>query len=222
MSLRDAAQQALEALVASGLSGHKTKQAREAAITALRTALAEPEPRNQCGETCERAKLCAVCARGIADGNKDQYWDEIEALRASLREHMAEIKRLTECLTWEQHRAEHIGTHGFGCAEWGPKHYECLLLAYNVLKKRTTQESRQVEPVAVWELQESGWEIICDGDWVKELPLGTKLYTAPPKREPLTDEEIAVTAAACNSLESEFLADFARAIERAHGIGDEE
>ena len=28
------------------------------AITALRAALAEPEPRNQCGETCERAKLC--------------------------------------------------------------------------------------------------------------------------------------------------------------------
>ena len=29
--------------------------------------LAEPEPRNQCGETCERAKLCAVCAGGLAE-----------------------------------------------------------------------------------------------------------------------------------------------------------
>lgn len=65
-----------------------------------------------------------------------QDWDEIEALRASLREHMAEIKRLNECLTWEQHRAEHIGTHGPGCAMWGPKHYECLLHDYDVLKKR--------------------------------------------------------------------------------------
>jgi hypothetical protein len=27
--------------------------------------LAQQEPRNQCGETCERAKLCAVCARGL-------------------------------------------------------------------------------------------------------------------------------------------------------------
>ena len=35
------------------------------------------------------------------------------------------------------------------------------------------------EPVAVWELQESGWETICDGDWLKELPMGTKLYTHP-------------------------------------------
>ncbi len=28
---------------------------------ALRERLAQPDPRNQCGETCERAKLCAVC-----------------------------------------------------------------------------------------------------------------------------------------------------------------
>jgi hypothetical protein len=28
--------------------------------------LAEPEKANQCGETCERAKLCAVCANGLA------------------------------------------------------------------------------------------------------------------------------------------------------------
>jgi hypothetical protein len=27
----------------------------------LRERLAQPEPRNQCGEACERAKLCAVC-----------------------------------------------------------------------------------------------------------------------------------------------------------------
>jgi hypothetical protein len=48
------------------------------------------------------------------------------------------------------------------------------------------------------------------------------LYAAPPRRKPLTDEEIAVTAAACNSLESEFLVDFARAIEKAHDIGGKE
>lgn len=29
--------------------------------TAIHTRLAQPEPRNQCGEACERAKLCAVC-----------------------------------------------------------------------------------------------------------------------------------------------------------------
>lgn len=27
----------------------------------------QPEPRNQCGETCERAKLCAACAKALAE-----------------------------------------------------------------------------------------------------------------------------------------------------------
>ena len=27
----------------------------------------QAEPRNQCGETCERAKLCAVCARELSN-----------------------------------------------------------------------------------------------------------------------------------------------------------
>ena len=47
------------------------------------------------------------------------------------------------------------------------------------------------EPVAVWELQEDGWDTICDGDWLKTLPVGTKLYTTPPQRPwvGLTKEE---------------------------------
>jgi hypothetical protein len=47
------------------------------------------------------------------------------------------------------------------------------------------------EPVAVWELQEGGWDTIADRDWMESLPIGTKLYTAPPQREwqGLTDEE---------------------------------
>jgi hypothetical protein len=39
------------------------------------------------------------------------------------------------------------------------------------------------EPVAVWELQEDGWDTIADRDWMESLPIGTKLYTAPPQRE---------------------------------------
>jgi hypothetical protein len=31
----------------------------------IEAALEQPKPRNQCGETCERAKLCAICARGL-------------------------------------------------------------------------------------------------------------------------------------------------------------
>ena len=32
----------------------------------------------------------------------------------------------------------------------------------------------------VFELQKTGWEIICDLDWIQTLPFGTKLYTTPP------------------------------------------
>lgn len=84
-TLREAAQQALEAL--KNLSNchdgphdssgecpschersympHAPNCEKQNAITALREALAQEEPRNQCGETCERAKLCAVCARRL-------------------------------------------------------------------------------------------------------------------------------------------------------------
>ena len=64
-TLRKAAQQALEALEFYEHRGIDWCYADKEAITALRAALSEPEPRNQCGETCERAKLCATCARDI-------------------------------------------------------------------------------------------------------------------------------------------------------------
>jgi hypothetical protein len=57
-TLREAAQQALEALC-------RCTPEQRTASDDLRVALKQQEPRNQCGETCERAKLCAVCARGL-------------------------------------------------------------------------------------------------------------------------------------------------------------
>ena len=44
-----------------------------ALIKALRAALAQQEePRNQCGETCERAKLCATCAQALAQQDEPE------------------------------------------------------------------------------------------------------------------------------------------------------
>ena len=52
---------------------------------------------------------------------------------------------------------------------------------------------------------------------------GTPFYTSPPAKPwvGLTDEEIAVIAAACGGLASDFVVDVARAIEQAHGITGE-
>jgi hypothetical protein len=58
-------------------------------------------------------------------------------------------------------------------------HDDELYEAIETLRARLAQP----EPVAVWELQEGGWDTIADADWMESLPIGTKLYTAPPQRE---------------------------------------
>jgi len=59
--------------------------------------------------------------------------------------------------------------------------------------------------------------------WTKHLPIGTKLYTTPPKRQPLTDQRIneIYQEATCQSLRPQdykLARQFARSIEAAHGI----
>lgn len=90
----------------------------------------------------------------------------------------------------------------------------------------TSQESRQVEPVA-WMCSDetmcrSGYERfsrVCEGPW--NIPV----YTAPPQRKPLTEEAIAALLSQSAGIDIKLNGGdllFARAIERAHGIGGEE
>ena len=55
---------------------------------------------------------------------------------------------------------------------------------------------------------------------IANLPKGTKLYSAPPKREPLSDEVIMLLGKQNLYLEANTFKPFgfARAIEKAHGI----
>ena len=62
MKEREALKLALEAL-----EDRSSLMKWQTARHAIKEALAQPELRNQCGETCERAKLCAICANGIKD-----------------------------------------------------------------------------------------------------------------------------------------------------------
>ena len=79
----------------------------------------------------------------------------------------------------------------------------------------------QPELVAVWELEEDGWDTIADPEWMETLPVGTKLYTASPQRKPLSDEEIMdrwITVMQNTKGTALPIPEFARAIEAAHGI----
>lgn len=99
------------------------------------------------------------------------------------------------------------------------------------LAEATTQESRQVEPMAWLQIGVGDHEgtVIAtktkpktwNPDWWRFEPL----YTAPPKREPLnTDLILARWASECVPSRStpELVVAFARAIEQEHGIGGEE
>ena len=141
---REALQMALDALEKYGTPRLNNEDAYSAAIKTIREALAEPEKTNQCGETCERAKLCAVCAGGVS-------------------------KNEQEPVAWM-------------CAD------------EDMTRKGYSRFSRN-----------------CEGEW--NIPV----YTAPPARKPLTDEDISaiVQSMSAYTWDAHMLA---RAIEKAHGI----
>ncbi len=58
---------------------------------------------------------------------------------------------------------------------------------------------------------------LTESDWRKVRPL----YTTPPQRKPLTDEEITLIIADCASSHQHTDIHLARAIEQAHGIEGE-
>jgi hypothetical protein len=166
----------------------------------LRQAIETYNITNQCGETCERAKLCAVCARGLEQAEKQEH--DLNDVRC-------------ECCGYMTYHREHMG-----CIKAAYQQAEKQEpVAWSVLNKRTgkhwyTHESRYT---AQYYANEYSYR---ESDNTPSMVV-TPLYTAPPKRKwiGLTDEEV-------DCLEFEIghdnFLDFARAIEaklkeRNHG-----
>ena len=83
-------------------------------------------------------------------------------------------------------------------------------------------EQEQGQPVAEV-TSETGAEITMSWWHEPALPIGTKLYTTPQQRKPLTDDEIAEVAERMEASDptDSFWRDFARSVEAAHGIKGE-
>ena len=85
-----------------------------------------------------------------------------------------------------------------------------------MLKEKWSTPKPEQAPVA-W-MNESGGCFLSDGN--KYSDLWTPLYTSPPKREPLGNETIAKLWGDKYSGKTFMVRNFARAIEKAHGIGE--
>ena len=84
---------------------------------------------------------------------------EINRLVSFNQQLMDEVARLNKALTWEQNRAERIGTHGPGCHTWGPSHYECLLRVNAELVEALKELVYETETVSIGDYSEEAHDI---------------------------------------------------------------
>lgn len=236
MNLREAAQQALEALEVwrdsltnpRAMPGWRFAVVGEKAIANLRAALAEDrvadtgKTHDDTDDTLEQRMLRKKWFGGRLYGHLP-FLAAVDETMKNLHDQLDELKG-----TWNM-----LDNHFPGVSK---------MVA-------TSQESRQVEPVATirpevtvepvafvrrdyaHRIREVLTQADFNGDKAEFLKycMADKnwlpLYTAPPKRKPLTDEDIDLLRQGEQRLNFVTLREFrliARAIERAHGIGGEE
>lgn len=156
----------------------------------LRAALAQPEKTNQCAETCERAKLCAVCARGLAEPGQEPFFTAANGFPQTFvskdRQKNAVISLTEQCADLIRERDE------LQKQVWLYEKHGVTCQTYRHAVEQSCSE--------------------CNVQM---------MYTAPPQRKPLTDQEVKVLWADVYEPEPHIwvIAErFARAMERAHGI----
>lgn len=214
-ALREAAQQALEAL------GSDNPDIQLRAAIALRAALAQPDRAQKMRDAgyTRRPTLremaepeptpCPDCGKpliGVHTCSPQQPAPEPVAWQD----------------WWENHGKHNLRATPIAISPNRAK--ELMKLAFEVGREARPQQPAP-EPVAwmhtdayklkvrflEWGQQPRGYR----GDWIK-----TPLYTAPPQRKPLSEEEMCDIAERCGCLSADWV-DFARAIEAAHGIKED-
>jgi len=162
----------------------------------------------------------------LAEDAKD--WSELESLRESLREHMTEIHRLREAgrqaldafdsmYGRKPERVEKVITTLRATLSWDAMQ---RLTDVQQEMEATSQEFRQVEPVAYVTGYSKGYATVQPVDPCLLMPVGMALYRSPPKSaHDKVYSEVDLADAYQKGWDDAMLR---RAIERAHGIGGEE
>ena len=214
-TLREAAIQALEALEMAEFDPHSSDAVHKA-ITALRAALAEPCP---CGDR-SAAECPGEWEPGCDLGNNPKYAKRVNLAEpdtdpvAWLWQHR-ETGR-TRVLMPDERTATDVA------AAWdvvGP-----LYLAPPQRKPMNEFDALRLVTESIGRLQSAGpvaW-VECDGELVwnnREAAIGRNLYTAPPQRKPLTEEEIQQCFKEAGiTIKGQHWTNAVRNVERAHGI----
>lgn len=82
----------------------------------------------------------------VPDGQKLNL--AITVVLQALAERTTETERLNAALRYEENRSGRIGTHGPGCHEWGPRHYECLAEVFAERAKALETAALELESAA--------------------------------------------------------------------------
>lgn len=193
MTDREIMQQALDAMMdAMRVSGGISDKMFES-VNAISERLAQPDPRNQCGETCERAKLCAVCLAEM--GTQPDPLQRLTDVQQEIEAALAQPEQKPVLQDIEQYRMQmaSISTAAIGYWKEGDgihpdydtpalRDVAMLYAKYDALYKAQPAQ----EPVVVIKRNESGQITMQTPDgnpFDMSKYIGAKLYTAPQQRE---------------------------------------
>ena len=142
-----------------------------------------------------------------------------EALKLALKALEIGLTLIEDFGSTEQLNAQHKAITAIYEALAQPEHGWTPERIAGMARLKEAQDKKLAEPE-----QEPVGEIVdaIEGafkcSFTKMLPVGTKLYTTPPQRKPLSDEEIETYRHMLDWTAEWSYINFARAIEAAHGI----
>lgn len=189
MTEREAMQKAFEIIGVLKPDNFVHRELQGEAWDALRQALAQPEPQVCCGDYEKCIKSCTPRGRWLAE---KEFTKEKPLPLVDIGVDVTP-KGTHVVAFYNKHNAvqEMFYSKFHPLAKFEQSKYSDIVSDGGLDPRNKFDAQPEQEPVAVWELTEDGWDTIADAAWMETLPVGTKLYTAPPRKEwvGLTNED---------------------------------